>query len=185
MLETIYDVNNPGNLFHSSIYDRPINHLDDFVGILPASDPPPAALASQPTLLSQVANFFRPRRTLPFATIPTQANCHFGNIMPVPIPPTTTRLYFINLNGINLEKESTKFRDLCEDLRKADIQLFAASEHNLDTNKFAVRKKLQDTARRSFSHYSLESATSSIPAAKFYKPGGTLLLAQGDIVGRI
>jgi hypothetical protein len=27
--------------------------------------------------------------------------------------------------------------------------------------------------------------TSSIPANKFYKPGGTLILAQGDVVGRI
>jgi len=44
---------------------------------------------------------------------------------------------------------------------------------------------LQDIARQSFQHHSIQTATSSTLAAKFYKPGGTMLLAQGDLVGRI
>jgi hypothetical protein len=67
----------------------------------------------------------------------------------------------------------------------SDIQLFAGAEHNLDTNKFAVRQSLQNIARQSFTHHSLQTATSSTKADRFYKPGGTLILAQGDMVGRI
>ena len=109
----------------------------------------------------------------------------FGYTMPTPAPTNTTRLYFINLNGLNLEKKAVNFRDLCEKLRKADVHLFAAAEHNLDTNKFAVQKSLHDIARRSFQHYNLQTATSTILAKNLYKPGGTLLMAQGDLVGRI
>jgi hypothetical protein len=94
-------------------------------------------------------------------------------------------MYFINLNGINLNKNAVKFRDLCEEIKKADIHLLAAAEHNLDTNKFVVRKTLQDIARRTFTRHSLQTATSSVRADKFYKPGGTMLLAQGDMIGRI
>jgi hypothetical protein len=55
----------------------------------------------------------------------------------------------------------------------------------LDSNKFAVRQALQTIARKLFQHHCLQTATSSTKADKFYKPGGTLLLAQGDTVGRI
>jgi hypothetical protein len=55
----------------------------------------------------------------------------------------------------------------------------------LDTDKFAVHQLLQQTAHRTFPHHVLQTSTSSIPADKFYKPGGTMLLAQGDVVGRI
>ena len=41
------------------------------------------------------------------------------------------------------------------------------------------------TAKQTFSHHAIQTATSSIPADKFYKPGGTFLMAQGDITGRI
>jgi hypothetical protein len=109
----------------------------------------------------------------------------FGNDMHIPISPDLTRLYFINLNGLSLKDKSVKFRELCEEIQASDIHLFAAAEHNLDTNKFAVRKCLQDTARKTFKQHSLQLATSSIPAEKFYKPGGTMIMAQGDIVGRI
>jgi hypothetical protein len=105
--------------------------------------------------------------------------------MPIPSPPNTTRLYFINLNGLNLEKKAVKFRDLCEELRKADLHLFSAAKHNLDTNKFAVQQNLQNIARKSFPHQCIQTATSSTLANKFYKPGGTLIMAQGDLVGRI
>ena len=105
--------------------------------------------------------------------------------MQVPIAPHTTHLYFINLNGINLDKHAIQFRDLCEEIKRSDIHLFAAAEHNLDSNKFAIRQALQNTARQAFPHHCLQTSTSSIPADKFYKPGGTLLMAQGAIVGRI
>ncbi len=105
--------------------------------------------------------------------------------MSIPIDPANTRLYFININGINLDKQAVQFRDLCTKMKKAEIHIMAIAEHNLDTEKFAVRQLLEKNAQRTFPHHVLQTSTSSIPANKFYKPGGTMLLAQGDVVGRI
>jgi hypothetical protein len=99
--------------------------------------------------------------------------------MMIPITPHNTRLYFINLNGLNLQNNAAKFCDLCEELYKSDVHLFVAAELNLDTQKFAIQKALQDTARKT------QTSTSTISAEKFYKPGGTMIMAQGDLVGRI
>lgn len=169
--QVIYDINGPGNPFHPSIYEIPTP--------LPLAIPTPI-----PTRLHQLANFFRPRPIIP-AVIPVKTNEVFGDAMQLPISENTTRLYFINLNGLNLQNQSVKFRELCEELHQSDVHLFAAAEHNLDTNKFAVRKSLQDTARKTFKHHCIQTATSSTVAEKFYKPGGTMIMAQGDVVGRI
>jgi hypothetical protein len=78
-----------------------------------------------------------------------------------------------------------KFCDLCSKIKQADIDILAAFEHNLNTNKFLVRQLLQQMATHSFKHHTLKTAISSIPVDKFYKPGGTMLLARGNIVGQI
>jgi hypothetical protein len=185
MSEFLFDVNNQGNPFRSSLFDTPNITLDRLVGIPQDVTAPAPIPAGNPTILQQVANFFRPRTiTLP-GVQPMKCNPSFGDEMIMPCDPHSTRLYFINLNGLNLQKDAVQFRDLCEEIRKADIDVFAAAEHNLDSNKYVVRQALQTTARKSFNHHCLQTATSSIQADKFYKPGGTLLLAQGDIVGRI
>ena len=182
--QCIFDINTAGDPFNASLFDPP-NPAVPFVATpsLPTAPTPPTPLAA-PTLLTTISNFFRPHSPLT-EPIPLKSNTSFGDHMVIPAVPNTTRLYFINLNGLNLQKKSVKFRDLCEELRKSDIDLFAAAEHNLDTNKFAVRQSLQDIARRSFTHHCIQTATSGILAEKYYKPGGTLLLAQGDLVGRI
>jgi hypothetical protein len=112
-----------------------------------------------------------------------EANNVFGDQMQIPIGNNTTRMYFINLNGLNLQED--KFRSLCKAMNKADVHLFAAAEHNLDTNKFIVRQSLQNIARKTFKHHSIQTATSSILSDKFYKPGGTMIMVQGNLVGRI
>jgi hypothetical protein len=180
----VYDVNSTG------ISSQPHTDINYVAGLpndpllTPAANPPtPPSNAT--TNLQNIASFFRPRSILREKEAPIKLNNIFGDSMKTPIVPNRTRIYFINLNGINLTKGGIKFRDLCSEVQKADIHILAASEHNLDTNKFVVRQLLQQMAKQTFEHHLLQTATSSIPADKFYKPGGTLLLAQGDVVGRI
>jgi hypothetical protein len=175
---TVYDVN-------SAAHNLPHVALDKFAGLSLYPLPADITTVPPPTLVSSIATFFHPRTTVPPAPTPVRANESYGDLMPIPITPATTRLYFINLNGINLDKKAVKFRDLCEEIKHSNIHILAAAEHNLDTNKFAVRKTLQDIARQTFTHHSLQTATSSVRANKFYKPGGTLLLAQGDMISHI
>jgi hypothetical protein len=74
---------------------------------------------------------------------------------------------------------------MCKEIQKLDIHLFAAAEHNLDTNKFAVRQELQNIACQSYTQHWLQTLTSTTKANKLYKPGGMLLPVQGNMVGRI
>jgi hypothetical protein len=186
----LFDINSQGSAhpLHDSPFHLPHHALDAFAGIpahMPNPDSAQPRLPTPRTVLQQVTQFFRPRNIVGESSPTPHANEVFGDTMQIPLQSHTTRLYFANLNGINLEKNAAKFRDLCEEIRMSDIQLFAGAEHNLDTNKFAVRQSLQNIARQSFTHHSLQTATSSTKADRFYKPGGTLILAQGDMVGRI
>jgi hypothetical protein len=183
----VYDVNSTGNPFDESFNDSsqlPHDALNQFAGLHTPIETPPPITPAMPTTLHQLASFFRPRSTPAVHSIPKDNNV-FGDTMIIPSPSNTTRLYFINLNGLNLQKKAAKFRDLCEEMRNANVDLFAAAEHNLDTNKFAVRQSLQDIAQKSFQHHCIQTATSTTTADKFYKPGGTLIMTQGDLVGRI
>jgi hypothetical protein len=136
----IFDVNNQGNPFHPSVYEHawPPPDINDITA--PTTTTPQHH--TQPTLFHRVAEFFRPRSSI-LASTPMKNNDIFGETMTQPIAPDTTRLYFINLNGLNLQNNSVKFWELCEELNKADVHLFAAAELNLGTNKFAVRKSLR------------------------------------------
>ncbi len=150
------------------------------------SPPSPTHPISITPILRSISAFFQPRPIIrQHYDIPLKPNDIFGDPITIPINPSKTRLYFINLHGLNLSKNAVQFRDLFNKIRKAEIHLFAAAEHNLDTNKFEVRQLMQLTAKQTFSHHAIQTAASSIPADKFYKPGGTLLMAQGDITGRI
>jgi hypothetical protein len=173
-LQVLYNVNGIGNPFHPSVYEFPPPNTMEITHH-PSRPPVP--------ILQQVADLFRSRNAVPVPT-PMKTSKAFGNVM-LPLSPDTTRLYFINLNGLNLQNNSVKFRELCEELHKSEVHLFAAAEHNLDTHKFAVRQCLQYTARKGFQHHCIQTATSSTLATKFYKSGGTMIMAQGDIVGWI
>ena len=159
----------------------PITASPDF----PPDLPVPQSNTPRQSRLQRISAFFQPSSARPVHTNLPQSNDTFGDSMIIPTPPDRTRVYFINLNGLNLTKGAVKFRDLCSEIQSAEIDIFAAAEHNLDTNKFAVRQLLQGMAKKSFQHHHLQLATSSVPAHKFYKPGGTMLLAQGNTVGRI
>lgn len=182
-LQAVYDVNTTGNVFHS-IYELPDpiphNNIDPLL-----NDPEQNPAPNIPTLLQNISVFFRPRARRQEAIPPMKTNDAFGDRMRTPIDNDTTRMYFINLNGLSLQNKAEKFRTLCEEMNKANVHLFAAAEHNLDTNKFIVRQSLQNIARKTFQHHAIQTATSSTLADKFYKPGGTMLMAQGNLVGRI
>ncbi len=123
--QAIYDVNSTGNSFHSSVYEYQHDILNDFVGLPPTTQPlkitapqPTVMVEPQaPDLMRRFAAIFRPRSITRPDPIHINDNDVFGDSMPTPAPANTTRLYFINLNGLNLEKKAVQFRDLCEKLK--------------------------------------------------------------------
>jgi hypothetical protein len=111
-------------------------------------------------------------------------NEHIGDEL-IEKPPDTTRIYVQNGNGFNTKDEGHQLRELFEDTKQIQADLRGVIEHNLDATNFEVRKICFDAARKALNQHAIEFGSSSIPFQTQYKPGGTMTIANGDIVGRI
>jgi hypothetical protein len=114
-----------------------------------------------------------------------QANEYCETPMPLPKPDNMTRFYSGNVNGIKYTKTGNAMRDHCEEQHHMEANIRGYIEHNLDTTNFQVREMFHTTVKLASSHYALTMASSTIPAATTYKPGGTATVAMGDITGRM
>jgi hypothetical protein len=76
-------------------------------------------------------------------------------------------------------------RDHSEEQHHMEADVRGYIEHNLDTTNFRVREMFHKTAKLANPHYVLTMASSTIPAATTYKPGGTASIAMGDITERL
>jgi hypothetical protein len=95
------------------------------------------------------------------------------------------RIYIQNANGFHLDEEGGKFEAACVEmeLMQADIGCFM--EHNLDSTKPQVRKILHDTLRKYHDHSRLEMGSTTVRTEGNYKPGGTMIVATGNLSGRV
>ena len=100
-------------------------------------------------------------------------------------PADTTRVYFVNPNGFNLSSEGGQFKEWISNMQHIDADLMGAAEHNIDTTNARARSLCYDAAKTTFRNSKLVLASSAIPAYSTYKPGGTLLLTQGNLTGRL
>jgi exonuclease III len=102
-----------------------------------------------------------------------------------PKPHNTTRIYIINLNGLQLDAKGGKFDSVCQSIKEAQADIFCGQEHNVDTTQASVRKILFDTASQHWERNRLAIGTSPIPFKTTFKPGGTMVMAVGSITGRV
>jgi exonuclease III len=97
----------------------------------------------------------------------------------------TTSFTFLNINGVNLRNEAAALRDIFEDQRQMETDLFGLGEINIDTTQFGVKQKCNYTLHKSFEHGKMVMSSSTFKAATEYKPGGTMIVGHDDIVGRM
>jgi hypothetical protein len=71
-----------------------------------------------------------------------------------------------------------------EEMKRMDVDITCLYEINLDTHKSRVKKLLYENANQIFDYSRLSIASSAIPSDNEFKPGGTLLLSQGNVTGR-
>ena len=113
-----------------------------------------------------------------------RANTWWGDELDVK-PPSTTRIYAINLNGISLDKRGGQFDIHCRVLKEVQVDIFCGQEHNLDTTQANLRTILHATASQHWERYKLTFGTTPIPFPRSFKPGGTMLLTVGSLTGRV
>jgi hypothetical protein len=72
-----------------------------------------------------------------------------------------------------------------DDQQRLAIKYFGITEHKLDTHQYKVRRSFIDSACQAFNQYKLEIRSSKLQIVSTYKPGGTVIIAQGDATGRV
>lgn len=109
-----------------------------------------------------------------------------GDHLPPSKPPNTTRIYFVNVNGISFGSLGGDFSAICTAVKEHGIDILGVAETKLDTHHPRVPTILRRAARVSLDTHSINLVLSS--SNRTYrstsKPGGTLLLTQGHTVGR-
>jgi exonuclease III len=66
-----------------------------------------------------------------------------------------------------------------------ETDLAGLGEINIDTTQFQVKQKCYDALHKYFQHGKMVLSSSSINTKSEYKPGGTMIVGQDDIVGRM
>ena len=113
-------------------------------------------------------------------------NYYIGDSLQLPKSEGTTRIYFQNLNGINLSHLGN-WEETCSHLRDMEVDIALIAEHKLDTTQPRVLKKLYDQARAvlGLGSFTINATSTPITSPTMYKPGGVLSLIHGGIKGRI
>jgi hypothetical protein len=96
-----------------------------------------------------------------------------------------TRIYAINLNGLQLDDKGGKFDSVCRSVKEIQADVFCGQEHNVDTTQAKLRHILFDTASQHWERNRLVIGTSPIPFSTPFKPGGTLVMTVGSLTGRL
>jgi hypothetical protein len=117
-------------------------------------------------------------------TINTDTQWH-GDVFSHDKDAPSTRLLVQNIRGLHLN--GPKGMDMAlYNQATLTIDIFALSEHCLDTSKFQIKQSLQTTLQREFpGKATMQVDSSANPSINNYKPGGTGLIALGDVVGRL
>ena len=100
-----------------------------------------------PLIPSQVITPNHPAPTIPIPGLApiqrpgrtTQDNFGIGDTLQLPKPATSLRVYFQNINGINLTHQGN-WDITCEHIRDMEIDIALLAEHKLDTNQPRVKK---------------------------------------------
>ena len=97
----------------------------------------------------------------------------------------TLRIYAQNLNGLRIEKDGGQYKEICEMIKEVKADIFCFQEHNLDTTQYTVRNILHNTTNKHWQRARLSISSSPIAFSGNWKPGGTAILTNGHITGRI
>jgi hypothetical protein len=113
------------------------------------------------------------------------ANDAVGDTMPTLKPNDTSRFYFINPNGFQLNASGGTIAEFCAEVKRISVDHIGVSEHKADEHQSRVKKICHEAARCEFDQYCLVLGSNDIPAETSFKPGGTLSLTVGSMTARI
>ena len=146
----------------------------------------PNLVPTQIPILHQRAQPIHLEGLLPAQNQAVHKNFYTGDTLQLPKPTSSMRVYFQNVNGINLTSTGN-WDVICEHLQDMEVDIALLAKHKLDTNQPWVNQKLRDMARAVFGlgSFSIMAATTPVESPTMYKPGGVLSLINGNVKGRM
>ena len=102
-----------------------------------------------------------------------------------PKPDNTTRILFGNLQASRMDAPWSKFQSSLRDLVALNSDLVGLSEINVDTQRPAVLQRLRSDLGKQVEHAHMVAGSSPVASSGIRKPGGTMSMALGNIVGRV
>ena len=95
------------------------------------------------------------------------------------------RVYGQNVNGLSLDRRGGQFDSLCKVLKETQADVMCGQEHQLDSGQPQVKSILYQTCRQHWQRSRLVFGTTTVPFCSMHKPGGTFMVAAGNVTGRI
>ncbi|KAG7367974.1 endonuclease/exonuclease/phosphatase family protein [Nitzschia inconspicua] len=115
----------------------------------------------------------------------TSPDSFLGDLLATPKPPEHTRLYFVNANGLHHGALGGDFAEVCQTMSEEHIDIMGIAETHLDTRHPNLVRTCAKAARRTFTHSRICMASSRRTYNTSYKPGGTAMISNGPVTGRI
>ena len=109
-----------------------------------------------------------------------------GDIMCLIKNNALSRFVWVNKDGFVLyDRHGGEFLEDCNQMSRLGIDHMSFQEPNLDFTKYSVRRKIHSSLGRVFPHHKVAFGSSPQTHLYDYKPGGTLSVTAGNMVGRI
>ena len=97
----------------------------------------------------------------------------------------TLRLFFQNVNSIDLDKSGGDFHTICNDIQLTETDILMLAEPNICHRHGNVQDILHRTAARELQHSLILLSSSKLKYRSYKKPGGTLMVTHGKTRGRV
>lgn len=111
------------------------------------------------------------------------ADDSFGDDLEEQRSPDHLRIYFQNINGLKWDKDGGNWAQICTMAGAINADIVALAELNHDTNRYAVRNKMDKVSKKHFDTHRFAAAASPLRTRSTYKPGGTAILTTRSLVG--
>jgi hypothetical protein len=109
---------------------------------------------------------------------------HWGGPTSTPIPSNTTRMYYQNINGVGTRNLSNGFVNMYTHMKSTESAICCYTETNLDWTKYWIKQINEDHGRKLFHNAIFGYACHNTPSKNAYKPGGTMMVATGQLASR-
>jgi hypothetical protein len=113
-----------------------------------------------------------------------KANHPWGDDFSLDKPPNTFRLYYQNINGINLGDRRGDLASFLTTFSELQCDVVGLCKIKLDMSKYKVRQTISSAIRHQFKSARHAATTNPIPFETDYKPGGTMTMSFGPSVSR-